>query len=225
MCGRYSFLVTDDLGRRFRVHMPTLNLRSRFNVTPGQEMPVVYEKNGYHMESMTWGLIPFWAKNPSIAHRLINARGETINTKPAFRASFYRRRCIVPASGFYEWKKESDKRIPYYYHLKGSDYFAFAGLYDIWHDPEGREVMTYTLITTEANDLVARVHDRMPVILREEDEEAWLGRDTKVPELQMMLHPSSDDRWEAYRVSLKVNNPENDEEGLIQPIRQDAPWW
>lgn len=225
MCGRYSFIVSDDLGRRFRVHIPTLNLRSRFNVTPGQEMPVVYRTDENHLELMRWGLIPSWAQDPAIGTRLINARAETLAEKPSFRASFKRKRCLVPASGFYEWKRAGGENIPYYYHLKDTLYFSFAGLYDIWHDPAGgHEQKTYIIITTDANDRVSQVHDRMPVILRDEDEDDWLDGATRRARLEAMLTPTTDVRFTGYRVSKKVNYPENEGESLIEPVPEPK-WW
>lgn len=224
MCGRYALIVTDGLGKRFFIHIPALNLRSSFNITPGDEMPVVYTNDGRHMETMRWGLIPSWAKDSTLSYRMINARCETVATRPAFRSSFRQYRCLVPASGFYEWKKVRNERIPYYYHLKGADYLAFAGLYSIWRSSRADEIRTYTIITTDANPLVAQVHDRMPVVLREEDEDAWLDPDTSLEDLQAMLVPSGDERWESYRVSEKVNNPEHDNEDLIRPLEEQQ-WW
>jgi putative SOS response-associated peptidase YedK len=225
MCGRYSLIVTDDLGRRFRVHDPVIGIRSRFNVTPGASMPVVCAGDGRRLVQMQWGLVPFWAKDPAIGRRLINARSDTVAGKPAFRVSFAQKRCLVPASGFYEWKKTPEGKVPFYYRMKGGAPFAFAGLYDRWRAPGGEMVMTYTIITTEPNSLIARVHDRMPAILRMDDENPWLDRKTDTLQLSGMLAPFPADAMEAWEVSPRVNNPEYEGEDLIAPRVSRHGWW
>src|SRR5665647_952089 len=202
MCGRYSLICTDDLGNRFRIWEPTIHCRSRFNVAPSQTMPVVVQREQIELVPMEWGLFPHWLKDPAKARRPINARAETLTERPMFRGLIRHNRCLVPASGFYEWKKDGGHKMPYYLRLKDADLFAFAGLYDVWHDADGSALATYTLITTAANEVVAPIHDRMPVILRREDEERWIASDPPArEELRDLIgqYPTPD--MEAYPVS------------------------
>jgi putative SOS response-associated peptidase YedK len=223
MCGRYSLIVTDDLGARFRVHIPTLGLRSRFNVAPGSEMPVVLCEGGTRrMECAEWGLVPSWAKGGSFGRQLINARAETVTEKPAFRSAFRHHRCLVPASGFYEWKEEGGTRLPYYYHLTGDAYFSFAGIANIVVEGGRRSLLTYAIITTDASPLVSPVHPRMPVILQEEDEEAWIDPGTETQHLRSLLIPYPGEDLEVHRVSKEVNDAKAEGPGLIAPVKE---WW
>ena len=221
MCGRYSLICTDDLGNRFRVHLPTIGCRSRFNVAPSQTMPVVVQREQPEIVAMEWGLLPHWAKDPAAARRPINARAETLAERPMFRGLIRHNRCLVPASGFYEWKKEGDQKTPYYLRLKDEEIFAFAGLYDVWHDLDGAALATYTLITTTANRVVAPIHDRMPVILRREDEERWIASDPPgQKELHDLLGQYPAREMEAYPVSTRVNSPMSDDPALVVPLEE-----
>jgi putative SOS response-associated peptidase YedK len=166
---------------------------------------------------MRWGLIPSWAKEAAIGDKLINARGETVAEKPSFRGPFRRTRCLVPASGFYEWQKTASGKVPHFIHLVDDDLFAMAGLYDVWHDPAGEDVRSYTIITTGANAMMAPIHQRMPVILRREDEETWLDPDAPTEVLQTLLRPY-DGAMDAYPVSTRVNRPDQDDPGVIEPL-------
>jgi putative SOS response-associated peptidase YedK len=219
MCGRYSLLCIDDLGNRFRVFDPMMGARSRFNVAPTSEMPVIVRSDGNHVSMMRWGLIPSWTKDIRVVKPLINARGETLREKPLFRNLLENHRCLVPASGFFEWKKEGKQKVPYYIRLPDEPLFAFAGLYDEWHNPAGVMVSTYTIVTCDANVLVAPLHDRMPVILRREDEERWLDPCPIPPDdLKRILVPYPAGCMEAYPVSDRVNSPAADDDRLIQPL-------
>jgi len=221
MCGRYSLICIDDLGNRFRVFDPMMGARSHFNITPGNEMPVIVRAGENHIAILRWGLIPSWTKDIRAAKPLINARAETLAEKPSFRSLLKSRRCLVPASGFYEWKKEGNRKIPWYFRLTDEPLFSFAGLYDEWHNPEGVSVSTYTIVTCEANSLVAPVHDRMPVILSRENEERWLAPDPVTPEdLKQILVPFLPGRMDAMPVSDLVNNPAIDDERLVRPLFQ-----
>ncbi len=221
MCGRYSLIFIDDLGKRFRIFDPMLGIRSHFNIAPSQIMPVIvhqYGKTG--MVMMQWGLIPQMAKDPEKSLHPINAKAETLAEKPMFRNLLQNQRCLVPASGFYEWKKEGTKKIPFYIRLKETRLFAFAGLYDVWHDANSTAHPTYTLVTTQANELAAPLHDRMPVILKREDEERWLTGGAPAPdEMKRILGPYPAREMEAYPVSSRVNSPDVDDERLIQPLK------
>jgi putative SOS response-associated peptidase YedK len=218
MCGRYSLICIDDLGNRFRVFDPMMGSASHFNIAPGTETPVIVRTGENHLAIMRWGLIPSWTKDIRSAKPLINARGESLAEKPAFRGLLRSRRCLVPASGFYEWKKEGNRKSPYYFLLPGEPLFAFAGLYDEWHNPGGVMVSTYTIITCDANPLVAAVHDRMPVILSREAEERWLAPGPiSADDAKEILVPCPAGLMEARPVSDLVNNPAADDERLIRP--------
>jgi len=222
MCGRYSLICTDDLGNRFRVHLPTIGCRSRFNVAPSQTMPVVVQREQAELVPMEWGLVPHWAKDPATARRPINARAETLAERQMFRGLIRHNRCLVPASGFYEWKKDGGQKKPYYLRLKDEEIFAFAGLYDVWHDIDGAALATYTLITTAANEVVAPIHVRMPVILGWEDEERWIASDPPShAELDDLLGQFSAKEMRAYPVSARVNNPASDDPSLILPLETE----
>jgi putative SOS response-associated peptidase YedK len=224
MCGRYSLVCIDDLGQRFRVHIPTFGLRSRFNIAPGTDVPVIVAGGtDRRCVSARWGLVPSWAKDPAIGRRLINARAETLTAKPAFGRLVARKRCLIPASGFYEWTPVGQGRIPYYIRMQDDCLFAFAGLYDDWHDPAGQTVTTCVIITTEPNEVVRPIHTRMPAILREGDEEHWLAaHPLPAAEIARMLAPYPADGMEAYPVSTAVNSPASEGEGLI---RRGGGWW
>jgi putative SOS response-associated peptidase YedK len=198
-----------------------MGARSHFNIAPGNEMPVITRSGENHVAILRWGLIPSWTKDIRAAKPLINARAETLAEKPSFRSLLKSRRCLVPASGFYEWKKEGNRKIPHYFRLTDEPLFSFAGLYDSWHNPEGVSVSTYTIVTCEANSLVAPVHDRMPVILSRENEERWLAPDPITPEdLKQILVPFLPGRMDAMPVSDLVNNPAIDDERLVRPLFQ-----
>ena len=223
MCGRYSLLCIDDLGNRFRVFDPMMGARSRFNVAPSSEMPVIVRSDGNHVSLMRWGLIPSWTKDIRVVKPLINARGETLRERPMFRNLLENHRCLVPASGFYEWKKEETKKVPHYIRLTDEPLFAFAGLCDEWHNPAGVMVSTYTIVTCNANPLVAPLHDRMPVILSREDEERWLDPCPIPPDdLKRILVPFPAGCMEAYPVSDRVNSPSADDDQLIQPLASSS---
>lgn len=221
MCGRYSLIFIDDLGKRFRIFDPMLGIRSHFNVAPSQMMPVIVHHHGQAgMVMMQWGLIPRMTRDPKISVHPINAKGETLTERPMFRNLLQTQRCLVPASGFYEWKREGTRKIPFYIHLKDAPLFAIAGLYDVWYDANTTAHPTYTIVTTAANELVAPLHDRMPVILKRGDEDRWLTGDAPAPdEMKKILGPYPADEMEAYPVSSRVNNTDADDERLIQSLK------
>lgn len=221
MCGRYA-IVLDDAGalqRRFSLEELPDDPTPRFNVAPTQTLPVIVRNSPNRVEMMRWGLIPSWAKDAAIGGRMINARAETVAEKPAFKRSLRARRCLVPASGFFEWKREGAAKTPHYIHLTNEPLFAFAGLYDTWRDPAGREVRSYTILTTGPNDLMAPIHDRMPVILDREDEDLWLDPDVVEPErLLPLLRPYPARRMAAYPVSRAVNSPLHDTPDVLERV-------
>ncbi len=226
MCGRYALVVVGDgsLQRRFSLEEFLPDVRPRYNVAPTQTLPVVVRNSPDRVEMMRWGLIPSWAKDASIGSRMINARAETVAEKPAFRRPLRSQRCLVPATGFFEWKREGGGRTPFYFRLRDDALFAFAGLWDVWTNPEGRgEVHSYTIITCPANAVVAPIHDRMPVMLEREAEEAWLDPESSDPkELLPFLHPYPADQMTGHRVGGRVNSVKNDAPELIAPVASPA---
>jgi putative SOS response-associated peptidase YedK len=193
MCGRYAFTPGSDFFDHFSLLDPDYergSLQDNHNVSPGQLMPVITKGQKFNQLSlMRWGMVPSWAKDSKIGFKMINARAESISIKPSFKIPFRRHRCLIPANGYYEWKKEDKKKIPFYYTLKNQPLFAFAGLFDHWLSPDGVELQSYTIITTVSNDLAKAVHDRMPVILKSEDEKVWLDETSKEESLISLLKP------------------------------------
>jgi len=219
MCGRYSLVCIDDLGNRFRVFNPMIGARSRFNIPSGNEMPVVVRAQKNELVMMQWGLVPHWTKGQKPVKPLINARAETLAEKPSFRNLLASNRCLVPATGFFEWKTEGHRKTPFYISLKGSPCFTFAGLYDEWKDPAGTKIATYTIITTAPNELVAAIHNRMPVILKQKNEERWLsGESFTASHLNDILAPYPPGEMVMFPVSPLVNNPAIDDERVIAPL-------
>ena len=219
MCGRYSLIGIDDLGTRFRVTDPALGFRSRFNIAPGSMVPVIVRRERTEAVMMAWGLVPRWTQDRDLAHPIINARAETISQKPSFRHLLKSNRCLIPATGFFEWKKEGKKKMPFYIRMQDSRLFAFAGLWDLWHDPTGNDIATCTIITTSPNELVAPIHNRMPVILDRDDETRWLsGEPLSDADLATFLAPYPSAGLEAYPVLPLVNTPKTDDERLICPL-------
>ncbi len=222
MCGRFSLaLDPEELREVFGlVETPTLWI-PRYNIAPTQPVAVITDAARPKLDYMRWGLIPSWAKDISIGQKLINARAETIREKPSFRSAFSRRRCLIPADGFFEWKKtEGSKKTPaepYYFRLRGGKPFAFAGLWEIWHSPEGDELKTCTILTTDANELVGTVHQRMPILF--EVDEAWMWLQPLAADaLLALLKPFPAEKMEAYPVSRLVNDPKQDDPQCVQPI-------
>jgi putative SOS response-associated peptidase YedK len=214
MCGRYTQTQElETLQDRFEFEPTDIVLKPRYNAAPGQDLPVVVEEGSRILKLMRWGLVPSWAKEMAIGYKMINARAETLKQKPSFRKSFERRRCLVLADGFYEWRKANGGRskTPLRFVLKNRKPFALAGLWDTWQKPDGEVLQSFTIITTESNDLIRPVHDRMAVILRREDEDIWLDSNLRdVDKLTSLLTPYASDEMEGYEVSTLVNSPKND---------------
>ncbi|MBA3530657.1 MAG: SOS response-associated peptidase [Ardenticatenales bacterium] len=222
MCGRFTLKVDPNtVYEALELGEMPAKLEPRYNIAPSQPVAVVTDPALRKVEMFRWGLIPSWAKDPSIANKLINARAETVTEKPSFRTAFAKRRCLVIADGFYEWQKRSKAQggsQPYYFQLDSHDPFAFAGLWELWRDPEGEVVHSCTLITCAANDLVAPVHARMPVILGEESLWQWLEPDASEDTLHTLLQPYPAERMAAYPVSDLVNSPYNDSPECVEPV-------
>jgi putative SOS response-associated peptidase YedK len=222
MCGRYTHCYTwPEIVALYRlvadVLMPA-GFGPRYNVAPTQDAPVLrLDKAGRREIAMLrWGLIPSWAKDPAIGNRMINARAEGITEKPSFRAALRQRRCLIPASGFYEWQRAGPRKQPHCIGRADGKPFSMAGLWERWQDREGGPAIeTFTIITTAANDLLAPIHDRMPAIIDPPDEEAWLG--APAPPLEL-LRPHSSQDMIAYPVSTWVNSPAHDDPRCAEPL-------
>jgi len=224
MCGRYTIIVSiDELMMRYFIEegMSVPFHRPRYNVAPGQMvMAVINDGSRNRIGELKWGLVPSWAKDEKIGYMMINARAETLTEKPAFRKLIARKRAIIPADSFYEWKRAADgSKQPMRIMLKNETTFSMAALYDTWQSPDGRKISTCTIITTSPNELMQNIHDRMPVILKPEDEAAWLNRnEPEIGDLLEMLKAYPAEEMKAYPVSPLVGNVKNDNEACIADI-------
>ena len=222
MCGRYTLINLASLTNLFPwITEPPADVVSRYNIAPSQPILAVGNDKPDRFDHFQWGLIPAWAKDPSIGNKLCNARAETLAEKNTFKNAYRRRRALIPADGFYEWKLNADGKTkqPMFIRLKGGEPFTFAGLYEDWHGPHGEDVRTATIITTRPNELMATIHDRMPVILPREAMRRWLEPGEKpAEELNELLLPYPADKMEAYPISKQVNSPRNDGAELIKRV-------
>lgn len=222
MCGRFTITVTlEELIAHYLIDDSKIaTLKPNYNVAPMHNVPAVIASDaGKRMGELRWGLVPFWAKDEKIGSKMINARAETVADKPAFKRLLKTKRCIIPADGFYEWKKDGTSKQPYRILMSDGSLFSFAGLYDTWEDPEGKKLNTCTIITTTPNSLMEDIHDRMPVILRPEDEADWLGRDNDdVESLLKLLKPYDAAKMRAYKVPSAVGNVRNNSKDLLEDI-------
>ena len=218
MCGRYTLVKkAEEVAKRFKVEVGS-HYKPRFNAAPSQLLPVITADAPQGLSWFYWGLIPAWSKNKSISQKLINARAETLSEKASFRTALQKRRCLIPADGFYEWKPISKKgKVPYRITLLNEELFAFAGLWEEYEDDEGDMVHTFTIVTTEANSTLQSLHSRMPVILTPENESLWLDSQASPESLQEILKPYNRDVTRFYSVSAKVNQATIDEPSLINP--------
>ncbi len=239
MCGRYTLTAeAEELAAEFDLAEP-IAIAVRYNIAPTQRVPVVRRRAGEdsptravvrvtepdgkrRIDILRWGLVPHWAKDLKIGFRTINARAETVATQPAFRDAFRKRRCLVPASGFYEWQRvtQGGKEIkqPHYIRSASGKTLALAGLWESWTGPDGETVETFTIITTNANDVMQPFHDRMPVILHSVDYDSWLNPDTKSDQLKALLKPCPSDWLTVVPVSTRVNSPRFDDPDCIMEL-------
>lgn len=223
MCGRFTLAAdTQTLQSAFpQVNFPA-QAAPRYNIAPGTPVLALPNDGQRRATFFVWGLIPGWAKDPALGQNLINARAETLGEKASFRGAYKYRRCLIFADGFYEWQAQpaSKNKIPHFIHLKNGAPFALAGLWEIWHSPDGGELASCAIITTTPNALMATLHARMPVILPRSAWESWLSPEPRSPqELQEHLRPYPAQEMEAFPVSTQVNRPANDHAGLIQPLQ------
>jgi putative SOS response-associated peptidase YedK len=223
MCGRFSLVADpDDLHEAFPwLNIPLTAAVPRYNIAPTQPVAVIPNDGKNQLDYFIWGLIPSWAKDPTIGNRMINARAETLSEKPSFRTAFRRRRCLIPADGFFEWKALPGKKAkaPMYVCMKSGDPFAFAGLWESWNSPDGSTIQSCAIITTEPNSLMKEIHNRMPVILPASVYDQWLEPgEVDARRLEALLLPYPAEEMTAYAVSTLVNSPANDLPACIEPV-------
>jgi len=226
MCGRYTLVVSlEELMFRYGIEeLPNHFHTPRYNVAPMQMMAaIIHDGEARRMGELKWGLVPSWAEDDKIGGKMINARAETILEKPSFKTLISRRRCLIPADGFYEWKRVGTSKQPMRITMKDRSIFSMAGLYDIWVSPKGNKIGTFTIITTKPNKLMADIHDRMPVILPREQEDSWIRRQNQdAGQLVAMLKPYPPELMLAYPVSPKVGSVKNDSPDLIEAVGGNA---
>jgi putative SOS response-associated peptidase YedK len=213
MCGRFTLTQPPEaIAKAFDLAVAPI-LEPQYNIAPTQMVAAVLfkpESENRQFQQLRWGLIPSWAKDPGMGAKLINARAETVAEKPAFRSAFKHRRCLVVADGFYEWHRENGKKQPYYFRLQDGQPFGFAGLWEQWKSPQGEEISSCTILTTEANDLLQTIHERMPVIIQPKDYDLWLNPEVQTQQpLQQLLQPYEPEAMTAYPVSTLVNSPKH----------------
>ncbi len=222
MCGRFSLAIPAETIAEFFKTSGIEAVEPRYNISPTQPVLGITARSqsGSRLGSLFhWGLIPFWAKDKKIAAKLTNARSETLSEKPSFRAAYKYRRCLVPTDGFYEWKKEGGAKQPYRIQMEGGKPFAFAGLWEHWSGPDGEELQSCTIVTTDANRLMEPVHHRMPVILKPADYDLWLDPDTREPKrLAPLLAPYRGGDLELFPVSAYVNKSGNEGPRCREPL-------
>lgn len=220
MCGRFTLQISPELLAEIfgLTEIPTFP--ARYNIAPTQQIAIVRsDANQNRLDFVKWGLIPSWAKDNTIGNHMINAKSETVHEKPAFHHAIRYRRCLVPSSGFFEWRKEGNSKQPIYIHLKDGTPMVYAGLWESWKTPEGSTLESCSILTTTANTLIEPIHDRMPVILHPQEYGLWLDRDMTDPtRLQKLYQPYPSELLEAFEVSTAVNSPRNDSPDLILPI-------
>lgn len=224
MCGRYTLTAdAESIQLAFSLQGVDGWLEPRYNIAPSQQAPVISSRDPDKLSFMKWGLVPSWAKDPKIGNRMINARSETAAQKPSFRSAFKRRRCLIPADGYYEWTKQGKKKTPMYIKHTEREIFAFAGLWENWEQPDGGWLHSCAILTTDANERIRPIHHRMTVILEPEDYALWLAPRELTPDewLPLMAGPGPE-KLDYFEVSTQVNSPANDNPLLIMPV--DTPY-
>lgn len=220
MCGRFAYFGQGFYGYE-SLHLPDPPCFENYNITPSQNILAIRVSPMSDLPEYTflnWGLIPSWSKTEKTKYLLNNARAEGIEKKPSFRGPFKRHRCIIPASGFFEWHQLENRKQPYFIRPSSGGYFTLAGLWDHWQDERGKAIESCTIITTAANSLMSQIHDRMPVILNQDSVAHWLDPDPSQEELLALLVPFSDEAMEAYPISTLVNSPKNNDPRCIEPV-------
>jgi putative SOS response-associated peptidase YedK len=221
MCGRYAITTVPEALRALFAYLEQPNFPPRYNVAPTQPVPIVRMVEGKRQFALVrWGLIPSWVKDPRGFTLLINARGESAAEKPAFRNAMKRRRCLFPADGFYEWKRDGERKQPYFVRLKSGQPMAFAGLWESWMGPNGEEQETAAIVTTPASPSISFIHDRMPVIVSPEAFDFWLDPNVDAEMASTVIRPAPDAQLEFFPVSSAVNRTANDSPQLLEPLRE-----
>lgn len=220
MCGRYTFTSAPEAIRQLFGYLEQPDFPPRYNIAPTQPIPIVrLAEDVRHFALVRWGLLPSWVKDPKVFSLLVNARGESISDKPAFKSAMKYRRCLVPADGFYEWQRDGERRRPFYVRAKSGSPLAFAGLWEVWTGPNGEEVETAAIVTTRANGTLSPIHDRMPVIVPPEAFDLWLNcQEVDATTATALIAPAPDDLLEAYEISPAVNRTANDSPRLLDPV-------
>ena len=223
MCGRFTLFSTfETIIERFHIEsaFDEMDYQISYNIAPSQQVvAVINDGSKNRLGYLRWGLIPPWAKDEKIGYKLINARSETLAEKPSFRKAYQNKRCLIVADSYYEWKQTAERKIPMRIKLKSGEPFGLAGLWETWKSQDGQALHSCTIITTSSNELTSSIHERMPVILKPEDEPKWLDPNMRDPEiLNQYLRPFNTDSMEAFEVSMEVNSPKNNSERLIQSI-------
>jgi putative SOS response-associated peptidase YedK len=220
MCGRFvRYSSIHDIVKEFNTEEPGFDLPPGYNIAPSHEVAIVMNDGIKRLTLCKWGFIPSWSKDPAIGNKMINARAESVADKPSFRHAFRSKRVLVAADGFYEWQKQGKIKIPVYIHFKTRKPFGFAGLLSVWTSPEGKHISTCTIITTNANTLLERVHDRMPVIIHKVDEDFWLDPSKQDKDkLISLLRPYESEEMDYYSVSNLVNSPSHNSPECIKRI-------
>jgi putative SOS response-associated peptidase YedK len=225
MCGRYTVISAPEALRALFRYAEQPNFPPRYNVAPTQPIAIVRLVEGKRQFALVrWGLLPSWVKDPKTFTLLINARGESAAEKPAFRAAMKRRRCLIPADGFYEWQAAGDRKRPFYVHAKSGAPLAFAGLWETWTGPNGEELETAAIVTTTANRTLKPIHERMPVIVPPEGFDLWLdAANVDATTAAALIAPAPDNLLEAYEISTAVNRTANDNPKLLEPVGPNQP--
>jgi putative SOS response-associated peptidase YedK len=220
MCGRFILESTFELiAHEFGIRMTAINLKQSFNIAPSQNIHILINDGERRIATCRWGYIPSWAKDAAIGYKMINARAETITTKKSFRNAFLKRRCFIITDGFYEWRIKGAAKAPFFIRLKSGKPFGLAGLYNHWTSPQGQELCTCAIITTEANEMLQEIHNRMPVIIAKHRYDFWLDPSVNhEKELLSLLKPFPHEEMECYEVSPRVNIPTNNSPENIKPI-------
>lgn len=228
MCGRFTLTFTIEevaeiLNIKEEKIKGEIDWTPRYNIAPMQQVPVVVNNGDNRLKLFQWGLVPYWAKDKNIGNKMINARDETIDTKPSFKHCFQKQRCLILADGFYEWKREGKRKIPYRITLTDRSIFGFAGIWDVWKNPKGEYIHSCSIITTGPNELMSPLHDRMPVILDKENEEIWLDPSVNnIDNLKSLLIPYRAESMQAYEVPTNVNTAKYDSIECIQPVKKQV---
>ena len=218
MCGRFvRYSSIHEIIKEFGVSGPSFDLKSNYNIAPSQEIAIVINDREKRLALCKWGFIPSWSKDPKIGYKMINARAESVAEKPSFKGAFKSKRILIPADGFYEWQKKGKTKTPVYIRLKSGKPFGFAGLFNIWTSRDGTQICTCTIITTEANNLLEPVHNRMPVIIGKGNHDQWLNPDNNSEKLKVLLKPFKSEDMDYYGVSTLVNSPSHNSSDCIKP--------